>query len=85
MFSDEHPASETRENSENAYHCYRKVLGLGEKINAGLTYSILAAISFKIRGLTIKSANWPLCACRGSSGQKCLPAMAAVDRNLNMI
>jgi hypothetical protein len=27
---------------------YRKVPGLGRKRNAGLTYSILAAISFKI-------------------------------------
>jgi hypothetical protein len=27
---------------------YWKVPGLGQKINAGLTYSILAAISFKI-------------------------------------
>jgi hypothetical protein len=28
--------------------CYWKVPGLGKKINAGLTYSILAAVSFKI-------------------------------------
>jgi hypothetical protein len=27
--------------------CYRKVSGLGQKGNAGLTYSILAAISSK--------------------------------------
>jgi hypothetical protein len=30
---------------------YRKVPGLGQKRNAGLTYSILAAISFKIVAL----------------------------------
>jgi hypothetical protein len=30
---------------------YRKVPGLGQIINAGLTYSILAAISFKIASL----------------------------------
>jgi hypothetical protein len=33
------------------YEVYRKVPGLGQKRNAGLTYSILAAISFKIVSL----------------------------------
>jgi hypothetical protein len=31
-----------------AAHCYWKIPGLGQKRNAGLTYSILAAISSKI-------------------------------------
>jgi hypothetical protein len=30
------------------YEVYQKVPGLGQKRNAGLTYSILAAIAFKI-------------------------------------
>jgi hypothetical protein len=36
--------------------CYRKVPGLGEKRNAGLMYSILAAISFKIVSLGTHTA-----------------------------
>jgi hypothetical protein len=31
--------------------CYRKVPGLGQKRNSGLTYSILSAMSFKIVSL----------------------------------
>jgi hypothetical protein len=33
------------------YKVYQKALGLGQKRNAGLTYSILAATSFKIVSL----------------------------------
>jgi hypothetical protein len=33
------------------YYMYRKVPGQGQKRNAGLTYPILAAISFKIVSL----------------------------------
>jgi hypothetical protein len=36
---------------------YQKVPGLGQKGNAGLTYSILAAISFKIVSLGTFSAT----------------------------
>jgi hypothetical protein len=36
--------------------CYQKVSGLGKKINAGLTYSILAAISFEIVSLGMYTA-----------------------------
>jgi hypothetical protein len=32
---------------EAGYEVYRKVTGLGQKRNSGLTYSILAVISFK--------------------------------------
>jgi hypothetical protein len=35
-------------NKNQYMRFYRKVPGLGQKRNAGLTYSILAAISFKI-------------------------------------
>jgi hypothetical protein len=36
---------------DSLYEVYRNVPGLGQKRNAGLTYSILAAISFKIVSL----------------------------------
>jgi hypothetical protein len=36
--------------------CCQKVPGLGQKRNAGLTYSILAAISFKIVSLGMYTA-----------------------------
>jgi hypothetical protein len=42
---------EKRRHSVSFMRCYLKVPGLGKKGNAGLTYSILAAISFKIVSL----------------------------------
>jgi hypothetical protein len=36
--------------------CYQKVPGLGQKRNAGLTYSILTAISFKMVSLGMYTA-----------------------------
>jgi hypothetical protein len=39
------------------YEVYRKVPGLGQKRNTGLTYSILAAIYFKIVYLGKYTAN----------------------------
>jgi hypothetical protein len=38
------------------YEVYRKVPGLGQKRNAGLTYSILAVTSFKIVSLGMYAA-----------------------------
>jgi hypothetical protein len=44
-------AAKKRPSEKKEYEVDRKVPGLGQKINAGLTYYILAAISFKIVSL----------------------------------
>jgi hypothetical protein len=45
--------SKNKFNTLLTYEVLQKVPGIGKKINAGLTYSILAVISFKIFSLGI--------------------------------